>query len=124
MKSARPFLMFQGEGAAALAFYETIFPDLVIPLRTLTDDGKIAQALLSLRGLEVMVFDSPPVHDFTFTPAFSFFLECEDEAEIERLSNALAEGGKVMMPLGDHGFSHRFAWIADRFGISWQLNLA
>lgn len=124
MKSARPFLMFQGEAGPALDFYLATFPDVDILSRTDGADGKVQRALLSLRGQEVMVFDSPPVHDFTFTPSFSFFIECEDDTEIERLSAALSEGGKVMMPLGDYGFSRRFAWVSDRFGVSWQVNLA
>ncbi len=45
-------------------------------------------------------------------------------AQIERLAEALSDGGKALMPLGDYGFSQRFAWLADRFGVSWQLNLA
>lgn len=45
-------------------------------------------------------------------------------AQIERLAEALGDGGKALMPLGDYGFSQRFAWLADRFGVSWQLNLA
>jgi len=36
----------------------------------------------------------------------------------------LAEGGRVLMPLNNYGFSQRFGWLADRFGVSWQLNLA
>jgi predicted 3-demethylubiquinone-9 3-methyltransferase (glyoxalase superfamily) len=36
----------------------------------------------------------------------------------------LAEGGQVLMPLDDYGFSARFGWLADRFGVSWQLDLA
>ena len=46
------------------------------------------------------------------------------EEELERLTTALAEGGQTFMPLGSYGFSKRFAWVADRFGVSWQLNLA
>ena len=34
-----------------------------------------------------------------------------------------AEEGKVLMPIADYGFSKRFGWLADRFGVSWQLNL-
>jgi len=54
----------------------------------------------------------------------SLFLECESEAELDRLFAALAEGGQQLMPLGKYGFSRKFGWCNDRFGVSWQLNLA
>jgi hypothetical protein len=63
-------------------------------------------------------------HGFTFTPAFSFFVDCESEEEIGRLSAALSDAGSVLMPLGECGCSRRCAWISDRYGVSWQLNLA
>jgi predicted 3-demethylubiquinone-9 3-methyltransferase (glyoxalase superfamily) len=116
--------MFQGEAGPALDFYSATFLDAEVVSRTDGEDGKVQRAMLSLKGQQVMLFDSPPVHDFTFTPSFSFLIECEDEAELERLAAALPEGGKVMMPPGDYGFSRRFAWVSDRFGVSWQLNLA
>ena len=62
-------------------------------------------------------------HDFTFTPAVSIWLDLETEAELGALVDVLADGGKVLMPLGDYGFSRAFAWVDDRFGVSWQLNL-
>jgi len=62
-------------------------------------------------------------HEFTFTPAVSLFVQCEDEAELDRLHAALSEGGGELMPPGDYGFSRKFTWVNDRFGVSWQLNL-
>jgi predicted 3-demethylubiquinone-9 3-methyltransferase (glyoxalase superfamily) len=61
-------------------------------------------------------------HSFTFTPAVSLFVRCDSEEEVSRLCSALAEGGNVLMPVGNYGFSRRFAWVNDRFGVSWQLN--
>lgn len=58
-----------------------------------------------------------------FTPSMSLFVECDTEEEVERLFAALSDGGSALMPLGDYGFSRRFGWVADRFGITWQLNL-
>ena len=45
------------------------------------------------------------------------------EAEIEHLYEKLSESGQVLMPIDDYGFSQRFGWVNDRFGVSWQLNL-
>jgi len=70
-----------------------------------------------------MAFDSPAPHNFTFTPAISLFVTCETEEELGRLYAALLEDGEVAMPLGEYGFSRRFGWVVDRFGVSWQLNL-
>jgi predicted 3-demethylubiquinone-9 3-methyltransferase (glyoxalase superfamily) len=71
-----------------------------------------------------MAIDSPVKHDFTFTPAMSLFVDCADEAEIDALFAKLSEGGKVLMPLAAYPFSRKFGWLSDRFGVSWQLNLA
>jgi predicted 3-demethylubiquinone-9 3-methyltransferase (glyoxalase superfamily) len=48
---------------------------------------------------------------------------CHSEEEIDRLHARLAENGQAFMPLGSYPFSERFAWIADRYGVSWQLAL-
>ena len=53
-----------------------------------------------------------------------FFRLSRFQAELERLYAGLSEGGAVLMELGDHGFSRRFGWVKDRYGVSWQLNLA
>jgi predicted 3-demethylubiquinone-9 3-methyltransferase (glyoxalase superfamily) len=87
-------------------------------------EGSVVRARFSLLGEIVNCIDSPVKHAFTFTPSFSFFVECEDEGEIARLTEALGERGQSFMPLGEYGFSRKFAWVGDRFGVSWQLNLA
>ena len=65
----------------------------------------------------------PGDHDFGFTPALSLYVACRNRPEIDRLFAALADGGQVLMALDDHGFSDRFGWVNDRFGVSWQLNV-
>jgi predicted 3-demethylubiquinone-9 3-methyltransferase (glyoxalase superfamily) len=54
----------------------------------------------------------------------SLFVECADEAELDGAFQQLSARGAVLMPLGNYGFSAKFAWVQDRFGVSWQLNLA
>lgn len=124
---AIPFLMFQGDAKKALALWREAFPELaLLEIEEHPDgpqSGQIAMARIRLGGSEWRLYDSPPVHAFTFTPSTSIFVDCDDEAQLRRLVGTLGEGGKVMMPLDNYGFSTLFAWIADRFGVSWQLNL-
>ncbi len=125
----QPFLMFEGKAEEALNFYFSLIPDSEFTSITRYGpegpgpDGSIMVATATIGGMAVMVSDSYVKHAFSFTPSLSLFLTCADEAEIERLSAALAEGGGVLMPLDNYGFSRRFAWVNDRFGVSWQLNL-
>jgi predicted 3-demethylubiquinone-9 3-methyltransferase (glyoxalase superfamily) len=121
--AATPFLMFQGDCEEALSFYARVIPGAVVAAMMKGPDGKVAMARLSIAGLEIMANDSPPVHAFTFTPSTSTFLTVDAEGEVDALAEALGDGGKTLMPAGDYGFSKRFAWVQDRFGVSWQINL-
>ncbi len=70
-----------------------------------------------------MCIDSNVKHQFDFTPSFSIFLTCDTEEELESIYGKLSDVGQALMPLGDYGFSKKFGWLNDRFGVSWQLNL-
>jgi predicted 3-demethylubiquinone-9 3-methyltransferase (glyoxalase superfamily) len=85
--------------------------------------GTVKRATFSLAGQRFMCVDSYVKHAFGFTPAVSLFVECDTEAELDGLYGALAEQGTELMPLGSYGFSAKFGWVNDRFGVSWQLNL-
>ena len=122
-----PFLMFEGRAAEAIDFYLSVFPNSRI--ETIEEfgpdgpgaEGSVASAVVILNGQRLMAFDSPVRHAFTFTPSISLFVDCDSEEEIDRLFGALSEGGQVMMELAEYPFADRFAWLADRFGVSWQL---
>jgi predicted 3-demethylubiquinone-9 3-methyltransferase (glyoxalase superfamily) len=130
-KQIAPFLMFQERNAEeAMTFYTSLFDDgRVVEVSRYGPDGPgpegtVQVARFALAGQEFYCSDSFVRHGFTFTPSFSVWIETEDEDELDRLFSALSEGGGVLMPLGDYGFSRRFGWVNDRFGVSWQLNLA
>jgi predicted 3-demethylubiquinone-9 3-methyltransferase (glyoxalase superfamily) len=124
-----PFLMFEGDAEAALSFYVDLFPDarLIEIERNGAEgpgkEGKVARASISIAGQTLRFFDSPVPHQFGFTPAISMFVDCDDEAQQDRLWSALSAGGQVLMPIDNYGFSRRFGWTNDRFGVSWQINL-
>lgn len=131
MTSMKPFLMFQGGRAeAALRFYVETIPDSRIDALELFGpegpgpEGTVLRAYVTIAGQQVMAHDSFITHGFDFTPSFSFFLECADEAEFDRLFDALSNEGGVLMPPDNYGWSRKFAWVNDRFGVSWQLDLA
>jgi predicted 3-demethylubiquinone-9 3-methyltransferase (glyoxalase superfamily) len=131
MTSMTPFLMFQdGRAGDALAFYVATVPNSrIVSVEHFTADGPgpagtVLRALVEIAGQRVMAHDSHVKHAFGFTPSSSFFVECAEDAEIERLFAALSEGGETLMPLDNYGFSRRFGWFNDRFGVSWQVNLA
>lgn len=119
--SVTPFLMFEGKCEEAITSYVGLLGGEVVSMEK-RPDGAVQLARFSLRGRDHMAIDSPVKHAFTFTPAISLFVDCADEAEIDRLYGALIEGGQALMALGDHGFSKKFGWLNDRFGVSWQLN--
>jgi predicted 3-demethylubiquinone-9 3-methyltransferase (glyoxalase superfamily) len=129
-KQIAPFLMFTGNAEEAITLYTSLFPDgRIVDLTRYGPEGPgvagtVMRARFSLAGQDFLCTDSPPVHEFSFTPSFSIWIETESAEEIERLFAALADGGTQLMPLDGYGFSRRFGWLNDRFGVSWQLNLA
>lgn len=130
-KTIAPFLMFQdGSAEAAMRFYVSRFRggeilDCQLYARGEPGpEGTVKLARFRIAGLTVLCSDSHVKHAFGFTPSTSLFVECESEEELNRLHTAFADGGATLMPPGGYGFSRRFAWVNDRFGVSWQLNVA
>jgi predicted 3-demethylubiquinone-9 3-methyltransferase (glyoxalase superfamily) len=130
MKKATPFLMFQNADAEeAMTFYTSIIEDSEITsinrygAEGPGEEGTVMTATFTIKGQEFMCIDSHIKHGFTFTPAFSIFLECSSEEEIDHVYEKLLDGGSALMPLGNYGFSQKFGWVNDRFGVSWQMTL-
>ncbi len=120
-------LMFTGQTEEAIGFYVDLFDDSGIEsVEHYGDDnpgmsGQVVHARVRIAGQLVLAMDSPPVHDFTFTPSTSFFVSCDSDSEVDRLFAALSAGGSVLMDLDSYPFAKRYAWVNDRFGVSWQL---
>lgn len=134
MKSITTSLMFVGEQAGkaeeAIKLYTSVFPNSrIIDIQRYQagehePEGSIKVARFTINGTELMALDSHLDHKFSFTPSMSLYVECDSVSEIEEAFRVLMEGGTELMPLGDYGFSRKFGWLNDRYGVSWQFNLS
>jgi predicted 3-demethylubiquinone-9 3-methyltransferase (glyoxalase superfamily) len=120
--------MFEGSAEEAMNLYVSTIPNSkIIDVKRYGaegpgPEGSVVLAHFSLGGQSIFSSDSFVHHSFTFTPSTSLFVTSTSDEEFERIADALASG-EYLMPKGNYGFSRKFAWFKDRFGVSWQLNL-
>lgn len=122
MKKIIPHLWFDKEALAAATFYETVFRNTKILSRfTISDtpSGDAEMVNIEVDGLQMMFISAGPY--FKVNPSISFMVACETEEEVLEYYEKLAKDGFVMMPLGAYPFSSQYAWVADAYGVSWQL---
>ncbi|MGR3490711.1 MAG: VOC family protein [Shimia sp.] len=110
-----PHIMFQGQAAEAIALWRRAFLDMEV-----RETGPSLWTL-ALAGQTISIFDSPPGHDFTPTPSWSWMVGLDTASGVDRLAGVLSDGGQTMVPANSYDFAERFAWVQDPFGISWQL---
>lgn len=133
MKSITTSLMFVGAQAGkaeeAIKLYTSVFANSKIidiqhhEASEHEPAGTVKVAWFTINETTFMAMDSHFDHQFSFTPSISLYVECESEREIEEAFRTLAEGGTELMPLANYGFSEKFGWLNDKYGVSWQLNL-
>lgn len=111
MSKVTPFLMFDDQLEAAMAFYTATFPDSEIRAVARTgEDGPVASAEFVVGGQSFMGYNGGPY--FTFSEGFSLFVNCEDQAEVDEYWDKLVSAGATPSQCG---------WITDPFGITWQI---
>jgi PhnB protein len=133
-----PYLFFDGRCEEAIAFYKKALgaevemmmrfkeapeqpPPGVLPPGS---DNKVMHACLRINGSSVMASDGCAQGDKPKFQGFSLSVNAKDEAEADRMFAALADGGKVEMPLGKTFFAKRFGSVSDRFGVGWMVIVA
>ncbi len=140
MKNINPFLWFDDGVEEAVNFYVSSFASAFETSRKEKETnisatsrygdamphlkGKVMTVNFKLLGEEFIALNGGPVKDFTFNPSFSFFVSCKTEDEVNKLFKKISDGGEIRMPLDKYPFSERFAWLDDKYGISWQINLS
>lgn len=115
MQKITPFLWFDGQAEEAMNFYVSIFKNSKVGRVTRYGEGgpgpkgTVMSATFQLDGQEFMALNGGPL--FSFTPAISFFVNCETQEEVDELWEKLSAGGK----------KERCGWLKDKFGLSWQI---
>lgn len=110
-----PFLWFNGNAEEAMNFYTSIFRNSRIKFVSRYGEtgpgpkGQVMTGSFTLEGQEFMVLNGGPA--YSFTPAISLFVNCEDQEEVDDLWEKLSAGGAT----------HRCGWLQDKFGVSWQI---
>ena len=127
-----PYLQFDGRCKAAFTFYEAVFGGKIVSLLTFgetpmgaqcTPEGrdKIAHARLMI-GDQVLMGSDPPAEHYEAPKGYFVTVNVEQPTEAERIFHALAEQGRVTMPLQKTFWAAAFGMLVDRFGISWMIN--
>ncbi|HML26382.1 MAG TPA: VOC family protein [Methanomethylovorans sp.] len=122
MQKIVPHLWFDTEAAEAAKFYTSLFRDSgIIDITQIhgTPSGTAETVTIELSGQEFMLISAGPF--FTFPPAISFLIACGTTEEVDMLWEQLSKGGTELMPLDAYPFSERYAWVQDRYGLSWQI---
>jgi predicted 3-demethylubiquinone-9 3-methyltransferase (glyoxalase superfamily) len=124
MLQIKPHLWFNSQAKEAAEFYTTLLPDSAVTYvnqlhNTPSGDCDIVE--FTLAGQPFMAISAGPL--FKFNPSISFMMHFDQAAALDEVWNKLEEGGKVMMPLDTYPFSDRYGWLADKYGVSWQLIL-
>ena len=117
MATIRPFLWYAKDAEEAAKFYCSLIPNSrVIAVHVLPSEspsgpgGSVKIVDFVLNGQSFQAMTAGPLDPFNH--AISFMIQCDDQAEIDRLWNGLQEGGGSPEPCG---------WLKDRYGVSWQI---
>jgi len=115
MQKITPFLWFDDKAEEAANFYVSVFKNSKIGNVTRCGEGgpgpkgSVMSVTFQLDGQDFYALNGGPL--FSFTPAISFFVNCETQPEVDELWEKLSEGGK----------KERCGWLKDRYGLSWQI---
>lgn len=122
MQRIIPHLWFNDEAEEAVNLYVGLFKNSGIISKTIVPDTPSGDAMIldfKLCSLRFNAINGGPY--FKLNPSISLMVSCDSVEEVDTLFEALSVNGVELMPLGSYGFSKRYAWIQDRFGLNWQL---
>lgn len=132
MQKIIPYLWFDNNAQEAVDLYVSVFQNskkwdiTYYDAESAKVSGQPEWSILTidfvLEWLAFGAMNGGPI--FQFTPATSFFVNCDTVEEIDHLWEKLSDAWTVLMPIQEWPFSKRFGWLNDKYGVSWQFNLA
>lgn len=130
--SLNPYLTFNGDAAAAMKFYQSIFGgELTMQTfgeakmaKTSEEEDRIVHAALKSDALSLMASDGQMGMQVKFGDNVSMSISGQEHAKLEEIFNKLAQGGNVAMPLAKQFWGDTFGMLTDKFGIHWMVNIA
>lgn len=123
-------LWYDSQAEQAANFYRSIFPgsgiDLILRYGNEGQEthgqrpGSVMAVNFQLAGTHFQAINGGPY--FKMNPSVSLFVVCETFEETDEVWNKLAEGGSILMPIGNYDWSERYGWVQDRWGLTWQIS--
>ncbi|HDA2367786.1 TPA: VOC family protein [Staphylococcus aureus] len=123
------FLMFNNQAEEAVKLYTSLFEDSEIITMAKygengpSDPGTVQHSIFTLNGQVFMAIDANSGTELPMNPAISLFVTVKNTIEMERLFNGLKDEGAILMPKTNMPPYREFAWVQDKFGVSFQLAL-
>lgn len=114
-KQITPCLWFDNQAKEAAELYCSVFVNSKI-----TAQSPIVTEI-EVSGQKFILLDGGPM--YKPNPSISFYYTCENVQELDKIWNAFSKTGNVMVPLDKYPWSEKYGWVADKFGVSWQLAL-
>lgn len=115
-----PYLWFDNQAEEAAQFYTSLFPNS--KLGSIQHQGEKTLLVEFFLGDQAFTaLNGGPM--FSFNPSISFYVVCENEAEINAIWGAMMVDGKALMPINQYPWSETYGWLEDKYGLSWQLTL-
>lgn len=114
-QSITPCLWYNGQAQEAARLYCSVFANAKI-----TAQSPIVTAI-DVSGQSFTLLDGGPMYQPN--PSISFYYICETEEELNRIWNAFSKEGMTLMPLDKYPWAEKYGWLADKYGVSWQLAL-
>lgn len=126
-----PCIWFDSEAEEVAEFYTSIFPQsrilFTVPYTKVgfeyhgKEEGTTSTVIFELMNQKFIALNGGPI--FKISEAISFYVYCGDDELFEKLYNSLTDGGNVLMPKDKYFWSDKYAFVKDKFGVCWQLDI-